>query len=308
VFTAANPHKKESNDFNMADFTDEDLRGHIHGLIPRIDLESTGLKKFIKLLSKELDGMDLLPRKAFIKQTLTEEINRLSQQEDDDEDDGNEEAEVEQAKSPKGGLAQQKEISQKLAAFLGRGKTMARTEIVKALWEYIRSHDLQNPSNRQEILLDRAMKEVFGCDAFTMFTMNKYIGAHVHPYTAVDLTPKAKSPRKRKAPQSSEKAKKGRKAGTQPPYQLSSELAAVVGQPILPRPQVVSKIWEYIKANDLQNPNDGREILCDEKLRAVMKTNKVSMFKMNQLISPHMLEKVDRSLYEAGDEGASDAE
>ena len=53
------------------------------------------------------------------------------------------------------------------------------------------------------------------------------------------------------------------------PLQPSNELAAVVGSTPLPRTEVVSKVWEYIKANNLQNPANKREILADDKLRAV---------------------------------------
>ena len=231
----------------MAEFTDDDLRYHIHKLIPRVDLESTGLKKFIKILSKELDGMDLKPRKAFIKQTLSEEIAKMSRQEESESDDDPEPSAATPSPSKKGGLAQEKEVSDKLAAFLGRGRMMARTDIVKSLWEYIREHNLQNPSNRKEILLDHAMKDVFGCDTFTMFTMNKYISAHVYPFKPVDLTPKTPTPKKkRKARGGSPDDKKKRKTGNQPPYQLSAELTEVVGKSILPRPQVVSRMWVYV--------------------------------------------------------------
>ena len=42
----------------------------------------------------------------------------------------------------------------------------------------------------------------------------------------------------------------------------------MVGGPVpLPRGEVVSKVWDYIKANNLQNPEDRREILADDKLR-----------------------------------------
>jgi len=90
------------------------------------------------------------------------------------------------------GLAQKKEISDELANFLRQGKMMARTMIVKELWIYIHAHNLQNPSDRREIILDRAMRNVFGCKTFTQFSMNKYISAHVHPFTPVDLTAKPK--------------------------------------------------------------------------------------------------------------------
>jgi chromatin remodeling complex protein RSC6 len=73
------------------------------------------------------------------------------------------------------------------------------------------------------------------------------------------------------------------------PLQPSSELAAVVGSSPLPRTEVVSKVWEYIKANNLQNPANKREILADDKLRAVFGgKDKVSMFEMNKHFAQHL--------------------
>ena len=51
------------------------------------------------------------------------------------------------------------------------------------------------------------------------------------------------------------------------PLQPSKELAAVVGADPLSRPEVVSKVWDYIKRNNLQNPANKREINADDKLR-----------------------------------------
>ena len=73
------------------------------------------------------------------------------------------------------------------------------------------------------------------------------------------------------------------------PLQPSNELAAVVGSSPLPRTEVVSKVWEYIKANNLQNPENKREILADDKLRAVFDgKDKVSMFEMNKHFAQHL--------------------
>ena len=73
------------------------------------------------------------------------------------------------------------------------------------------------------------------------------------------------------------------------PLQPSAELAAVVGSSPLPRTEVVSKVWEYIKANNLQNPENKREILADDKLRAVFGgKDKVSMFEMNKHFAQHL--------------------
>jgi chromatin remodeling complex protein RSC6 len=75
----------------------------------------------------------------------------------------------------------------------------------------------------------------------------------------------------------------------QQPLQPSPELAAVVGSGKLARSEVVSKIWEYIKSHNLQNPENKREILADDKLRPVFDgKDKVSMFEMNKHLARHL--------------------
>ncbi len=72
------------------------------------------------------------------------------------------------------------------------------------------------------------------------------------------------------------------------PLQPSSDLAAVVGSQPLARPEVVSKVWEYIKKNDLQNPQNKREIMADDKLEKVFGKKKVTMFEMNKHLAAHL--------------------
>ncbi|MGS0742475.1 SWIB/MDM2 domain-containing protein [Glaciimonas sp. GG7] len=69
----------------------------------------------------------------------------------------------------------------------------------------------------------------------------------------------------------------------------SAVLAAVVGAAPLPRTEVTKKVWEYIKKHDLQNPANKRNILADDKLKAVFGGKaEVSMFEMTKLISDHL--------------------
>ena len=72
------------------------------------------------------------------------------------------------------------------------------------------------------------------------------------------------------------------------PLQPSAELAAVVGTAPLARPDVVSKMWDYIKANNLQNPQNKREILADERLEPIFGAKKVTMFEMNKHLARHL--------------------
>ena len=82
----------------------------------------------------------------------------------------------------------------------------------------------------------------------------------------------------------------GRKANAalQKPLQPSKELAAVVGFDPLPRPQMVSRVWDYIKQHDLQNPKNRREIMADEKLKPIFGKDKVTMFEMNKYLAQHL--------------------
>jgi upstream activation factor subunit UAF30 len=72
------------------------------------------------------------------------------------------------------------------------------------------------------------------------------------------------------------------------PLQPSTELAAVVGSDPLPRPEVVSKVWDYIKRNNLQNPANKREIMADDKLEKVFGKKSVTMFEMNKHLAQHL--------------------
>ncbi len=70
--------------------------------------------------------------------------------------------------------------------------------------------------------------------------------------------------------------------------QPSQELGAVVGSSPLSRPDVVSKMWEYIKANNLQNPQNKREIIADAKLEPIFGKKTVTMFEMNKHLAQHL--------------------
>ena len=62
----------------------------------------------------------------------------------------------------------------------------------------------------------------------------------------------------------------------------------MVGSGPLPRGEVVSKVWDYIKKQELQNPENRREILADDKLEAVFGKKKVTMFEMNKYLAQHL--------------------
>ena len=99
--------------------------------------------------------------------------------------------------------------------------------------------------------------------------------------------PEAKSAKAAAAPKKEKVARKPNPA-LMKPLTPSAELAAVVGSSPIPRPEVVSKMWDYIKKNNLQNPKNKREIMADSKLEKVFGKKAVSMFEMNKHLAAHL--------------------
>jgi len=94
----------------------------------------------------------------------------------------------------------------------------------------------------------------------------------------------AKKPAAKKAPAK----KRTPNAAFMKPLTLSAALAAVVGDKPLPRTEIVSKLWTYIKSKGLQDKLNKRMINADEKLRAIFGKAQVSMFEMAGLIGKHV--------------------
>jgi len=68
----------------------------------------------------------------------------------------------------------------------------------------------------------------------------------------------------------------------------SQALAAIIGAKPLPRTEVTKKVWEYIKANKLQDAAKRTMINADAKLKEIFKKAQVSMFEMTKLINSHL--------------------
>ena len=105
--------------------------------------------------------------------------------------------------------------------------------------------------------------------------------------------PAAKKPMKKAAKRAAPKKKSGAKrkpnAAFMKPMNPSATLAAVVGSSPMPRTEVTSKLWGYIKRNNLQDKTKRRMINADDKLREVFGGKRqVSMFEMTKLVSKHL--------------------
>lgn len=76
--------------------------------------------------------------------------------------------------------------------------------------------------------------------------------------------------------------------GIHAPVTPSADLGAVVGSGPMPRSEIVSKLWDYIKKNGLQDSKDKRQINADAKLEKIFGKKSVSMFEMNKHVSAHV--------------------
>ncbi|KAI4367129.1 hypothetical protein MLD38_022899 [Melastoma candidum] len=83
---------------------------------------------------------------------------------------------------------------------------------------------------------------------------------------------------------------KGEPRGIAKPLRVSQELQSLVGVPEIPRPHALKRVWDYIKDNNLQDPNDKKTIICDEKLKKLFGgKDRVGFLEIAGLISPHLL-------------------
>ena len=68
----------------------------------------------------------------------------------------------------------------------------------------------------------------------------------------------------------------------------SADLAAVIGDAPVARTEVVKKLWDYIKAQGLQDPKDKRTVRADAKLQPVFGKDSVTMFEIAGIVGQHL--------------------
>ncbi len=107
---------------------------------------------------------------------------------------------------------------------------------------------------------------------------------------ASKAAPAKKSAAAKKAPAAKRVAapKAPRKTTAATGKQPSAALAAVIGEGAVSRPEVVKKLWDYIKANGLQDAADKRKINADAKLRPVFGKDQVTMFEIAGIVGQHL--------------------
>lgn len=107
----------------------------------------------------------------------------------------------------------------------------------------------------------------------------------VKPKVKAKAKPKAKAVKKAAKP----KVKRKPNAAFMKPMNIGDALQPIVGVKPLPRTQVVKKVWDYIKKNNLQDPKERRNIIADDNLRKVFGGKKsVSMFEMAKHLNANL--------------------
>ncbi|XP_020705509.1 upstream activation factor subunit spp27 isoform X2 [Dendrobium catenatum] len=200
-----------------------------------------------------------------------------------------------------GGFTKLCSLSPLLQEFVGVPE-LARTEVVKRLWGYIRENNLQDPSNKRKIICDERLQTLFKVNMIDMFQMNKALTNHIWPLSSESGPEKSskEKPKKKAREDLDDTARKGKRqkggaSGFLAPVPLSDALTKFIGtgENILPRSDVIKRLWDYIKQNNLQDPADKRNIICDDKLKELFQVNSFTGFTVTKLLAAHFVKTKD---------------
>ncbi|GLU13606.1 hypothetical protein SLE2022_302330 [Rubroshorea leprosula] len=210
-----------------------------------------------------------------------------------------------EVKRKAGGFCKLSSLSPQLQDLLGV-PALARTEVVKQIWAYIREKNLQDPANKKTIICDEPLRALFGVQSIDMFQMNKALSKHIWPLDSDDVGPVKSTEKERQhkqereedsdEPKRKEKRQKGEstekgKSGFLAPLQLSDALVKFLGtgESALSRADVIKRMWDYIKENNLQDPSDKRRVICDEKLKELFDVDSFTGFTVSKLLAIHFV-------------------
>ncbi|KAF3623546.1 putative upstream activation factor subunit spp27-like isoform X2 [Capsicum annuum] len=291
------------------------------------DLETATAGTVRRKLEEEF-GVDLLDRKAFVRDQIDVFLRtHVQETPNDDVQEVEDVKEEEEKESVENDDNSSETGSKKKASFFalftfddtpkGRiGLKLYRgalfIKVVKKIWAYIWEKKLQNPQNKRKILCDDVLSGIFRAKAIDMFQMNKALSKHIWPidekdgtkdcrralclwpvvflvleaivayFPAAEVKSSVKRTQKQgreegenkllevqKAmlsafsrllctldePKQKEKRQKGGGSGFLAPVRLSDALVKFFGtrENSLPRAEVIKRIWQYIKDNELQS-------------------------------------------------------
>ncbi|XP_062192911.1 uncharacterized protein LOC133896342 isoform X2 [Phragmites australis] len=188
-------------------------------------------------------------------------------------------------KGGSGGLNKVCGVSPELQAIVGE-PTMARTEIVKQLWAYIRRNNLQDPNNKRKIICNEELRLVFETDSTDMFKMNKLLAKHILPLETTKDSKKLK-------PAGSEPISPVETDANQLPITMSDALTSFfgTGEREMPHSEAVKRVWDHIKSNNLEDPANPTVILCDLKLKQLFGCESLTALGVSELLSHHLFKQ-----------------
>lgn len=274
--------------------TDQQVVDALRAALENVDLSQTTERALRKQLQEKF-GVDLTDRKPLIRA----EVERFLAEQEPLEEDSEGELQDEAAAAPRrgggGGFGGACTLSPALQAFLGE-EFMSRSQVVKRIWEHIKEHNLQDPTNRRKIIPDEQLGTIL-TPPVDMFSMNKQLSKHIFQAEGGSAQKRkvgeggesaAKAPRKHKSKSGGEDG--GRKSnGFTKQLKVSPEMADWIGRPEISRPELTSFFWSYIKENGLQDPSDKRFTVCDDKLRALTGQDRFASFGFNKYASQHFV-------------------
>jgi chromatin remodeling complex protein RSC6 len=193
------------------------------------------------------------------------------------------------------GFVRPSKLSNELAEFLGKpiGTEMARTDVSRLINSYIRVNNLQDPRNGRNINPDtklRALLKLGGNDELTYFNLQKYMRPHFIREDNVENVVNRPS-----FVQSRPISTDRRPSGFVTPMKISDELAMFLGKPVgteMARTDVSRLINGYIRVNNLQDPQNGRKINPDTKLRALLRIGQheeLTYFNLQKYMKHHFI-------------------
>lgn len=195
------------------------------------------------------------------------------------------------------------ELSEPLSEVVGK-KYASRSKVVKRIWQYAQNKGL---TYGRVIYCDAKLRQISNdIEEVTMFTLEEMIESHLK-------SPGTTPPRDSEDEESEENDDdEGMNAddgvpGTSlksggPVYRLSSELSELLKGKTMTRPQVIKHLWEYFRLNNLENPENRREIVCDQALQRVFGQSSMNMFTLQRYITPHLKKISSDSLVGGSDE------
>jgi chromatin remodeling complex protein RSC6 len=182
-----------------------------------------------------------------------------------------------------------------------------RSHVLKALSAYAKDNGLQDPKDKTMVLCDARLKALLGVDSCSFLAMSKYVSPHLSKpedvggkyiaeakafevqWLTANPAKAAKKPMDNAGKRASASADaKSKGTGLWAPVKLSPELTVVCGgKASMPRQQIIKAIWEYIRANKLQD-KAGAPIKCDSAMKSVFKTDSVTAKVIMSSIQPHI--------------------